>query len=368
MPVKDLHNKPFDKGTIAKLELFEDYAQAWIPTFVMKGEKEIHIFDFFAGPGYDSNNVPGSPIRILNKINEQLGNIFSKGTKIIVHFNEFDFDKLKVLENNCTEYLSLNPKFKHFLKLNFYNDDAYSLFYKLFPIIEKYPSLIYLDQNGIKFISAEFILKLENLKTTDWLLFVSSSYFKRLGNTDEFKKIVEFKPEELAKIKYSNIHKMVLDKVKAILSTNTELMLFPFSIKKGANIYGVIFGATHLRAVDKFLEISWKKNEINGEANFDIDEDQSKAQFEIFSTKKLTKIEKFKEELKVQILNGSIKNNKEALIFTYETGNFYRNANQLLKKLKKSGDVFYEGKTPGISYNNALNWKTKRIITFQQKS
>lgn len=367
MPVKDLHIKPFDKGTIAKLGLFEDYAQAWIPTFVMKGDKEIHIFDFFAGPGYDSNNVPGSPIRILNKINEQLGNIFSKKTKIIAHFNEFDSDKFKILERNCEEYLSINPKFKHFLKLNIYNDDAYSLFYKLLPVIDKYPSLVFLDQNGIKFISEEFISKLERLKTTDWLLFVSSSYFKRLGNTDEFKKILEFIPEELQKIKYCTIHKTVLDKVRSKLSPDTELMLFPFSIKKGSNIYGVIFGATHFRAVDKFLEISWKKNEINGEANFDIDEDQTKGQLDIFGKRNLTKIEKFKEELKEKILNGSIVTNEEALIFTYETGNFYRHANEILKELKKVGDVFYEGKTPGISYGNALNRKKRRIITFQPK-
>ena len=82
MSYRDLHIKPFDKGTIAKLEIFEDYAQAWIPTFVMQSSRfpEIHIFDFFSGPGYDSENVPGSPIRILQKVGEQLGNIMTKKT------------------------------------------------------------------------------------------------------------------------------------------------------------------------------------------------------------------------------------------------------------------------------------------------
>jgi hypothetical protein len=65
MGAKNLHSEPFDKGTITKLEIFEDYAQAWIPTFVMSGVPEIHIFDFFSGPGYDSEHIPGSPIRIL---------------------------------------------------------------------------------------------------------------------------------------------------------------------------------------------------------------------------------------------------------------------------------------------------------------
>lgn len=37
MAYKDLHEEPFDDSTIAKLEIFEDYAKAWIPTFVMNG-------------------------------------------------------------------------------------------------------------------------------------------------------------------------------------------------------------------------------------------------------------------------------------------------------------------------------------------
>lgn len=86
MAYKDLHSEPFDEGTIAKLEIFEDYAQAWIPTFVMQGIPEIYIFDFFAGTGYDKNGVEGSPIRILKKIKEQRGNLFQKKVKIKLFF------------------------------------------------------------------------------------------------------------------------------------------------------------------------------------------------------------------------------------------------------------------------------------------
>lgn len=95
MPGIDLHSTPFDEPTIAKLEIFEDYAKAWIPTFVMQGRSEIHIFDFFAGTGFDLENKKGSPIRILDKIRDQIQNIFEKGTTIHVHFNEFEPTKIK---------------------------------------------------------------------------------------------------------------------------------------------------------------------------------------------------------------------------------------------------------------------------------
>jgi len=71
MPIKNLHNEPFDESIIAKLGIFEDYAQAWIPTFVMRNTSTICIFDFFAGTGYDINRVAGSPIRITYFSNYQ---------------------------------------------------------------------------------------------------------------------------------------------------------------------------------------------------------------------------------------------------------------------------------------------------------
>ncbi len=57
MPVKDLHEIPFSEETITKLEIFEDYLEAWIPTFVMSSFENIYIYDFFTGQGYDITGV-----------------------------------------------------------------------------------------------------------------------------------------------------------------------------------------------------------------------------------------------------------------------------------------------------------------------
>jgi hypothetical protein len=55
---KDFHNKPYDAGTLAKLRIFELYTQEWIPVFLSQPEpkfREMHIFDFFCGPGADAD-------------------------------------------------------------------------------------------------------------------------------------------------------------------------------------------------------------------------------------------------------------------------------------------------------------------------
>ena len=99
-------------------------------------------------------------------------------------------------------------------------------------MIKKYPSLVYLDQNGVKFISQEYLLELEKLSTTDFLYFVSSSYFKGFSDTDEFRKALEIELSEIEAEEYYHMHRLVLDKIKSRLRKDTELMLFPFSIKK----------------------------------------------------------------------------------------------------------------------------------------
>lgn len=35
MPTIDLHEKAFPEETITKVAIFQDYAKAWIPTFVL---------------------------------------------------------------------------------------------------------------------------------------------------------------------------------------------------------------------------------------------------------------------------------------------------------------------------------------------
>lgn len=370
MAQKDLHEMPFDDGTIVKLEIFEDYAQAWIPTFVMQGIPTICIFDLFAGTGYDINGVAGSPIRILEKIKEQIGHIYQKNVRIKFYLNEYEpnkktQNKFDLLKNACQHYLEKNKNVDQVVEMKYYNEDFESLFPQLIPEIKQFPSLVYLDQNGIKFLSDKYLLELEKTTRTDFIYFVSSSYFKWLGNTDEFKRHVDLDIDELKNNPYKFIHRNVIQQLKKRLPIDSTLKLYPFSIKKGANIFGIIFGAKHPLAVDKFLNIAWARSPINGDANFDIDSDSEKTQLDMFSGKRLTKIEKFKETLKTKILSKEIKNNFDALEFAYDEGHIGKHASDCLKKMKKNKEVDYEGLSPLITYDNVV--KIKRRVEYKTK-
>ena len=361
MAYKDLHNEPFDESTIAKLEIFEDYAQAWLPTFIMQETPTLCIFDFFSGTGYDKNGVAGSPIRILEKIKEQINYIYQKKTKIKVFLNEYEPKKFELLKKACDDYLNANDSLKNVVEINYYNEGFEDLFPKLLSQIKQFPSLVYFDQNGIKFLSDKYLFELEKISKTDFLYFVSASYFWRFGDSKEFKKHLNIDMEAAKKAPYQFIHRSIITELRKKLPKNTKLKLYPFSIKKGANIHGIIFGASHPRAVDKFLYISWKRNEVNGEANFDIDGDTQKNQLDIFEEKRLTKVEKFKDTVRSKILSREIKNNFELYEFVLEEGHIPSHASDCLRNMKRKGEVKYDGSSPLLTYDNVYRLKKKSL-------
>ena len=169
--------------------------------------------------------------------------------------------------------------------------------------------------------------------------------------------------EKVRQNPYKYVHRSILEQLKKRLPQKSKLKLYPFTIKKGANIYGIIFGAKHPLAVDKFLRTAWNKNKINGEANFDIDGDKAKGQLDIFGEKKLTKIELFQSELRQKVLTGELQTNKDVFDYTLEQGHIPQHASNELKQMKKENLIDYDERTPLVNYDQV--YKNKRIISYQ---
>ncbi|GAA4336832.1 three-Cys-motif partner protein TcmP [Flaviaesturariibacter amylovorans] len=376
MAVKDLHEKPFDQGTIAKLEIFQDYAKAWLPTFVMRNRPKVCVFDFFAGTGYDKEGTPGSPIRTLQTIREQLHEILPKGIKVHVHLNEFEPTKsqqrkFEALKQACEEFLDQNKDLRRATVIHYHNEDCGNLFPRLLSEMNEHPSLVYMDQNGVKFLADQYFLELEKQRETDFLYFASSSYIWRLGETPEFQQL-GFDVDELKKGTYSSVHRGVIEQLRRRIPPKSPLRLYPFSLKKGKrgeNVFGIIFGATHPRAVDKFLAISWKRNVVNGEADYDIDGDAKKVQTTLFDVQPLTKIQKFKENVKAKLLAGEITDNFGLLEFAYEEGHIPAHAAEVAKELKAAKRLDYEGTSPLVTYDNVYkNPRPQKYVLAKAKT
>ncbi|MBK8150154.1 MAG: three-Cys-motif partner protein TcmP [Acidobacteria bacterium] len=357
----NLHAKPFDEGTLTKLEFFEDYTQAWIPTFLFGKPRTICIFDFFAGPGHDSLGVPGSPIRILGKIREQFELIRNSQVSVRLFLNEFDSSKFASLNESCSKYFLEFPELYKVVSVEYSNDDFGVCFERLLSTIEGYQSLVFLDQNGVKFLDS--LAPLTRTRGTDFMFFAASSYIWRFGEVNEFKTHLDIDITELRKNPYKFIHRTLLDELRKKLPLSSGYELFPFSLKKSANIYGLIFGAAHPRAVDKFLTLAWQKNPINGEANFDIHDDRAKLQGSLFESAQLTKIEAFQESVTEMVLSGEIQDNFQMLDFVRRNGHIGKHAHDVLIELRKQGKIDVEGRSPLINYQNVH--RGRRLIKFR---
>jgi three-Cys-motif partner protein len=356
MATIDLHDRPFTPGTLTKLEIFEKYTQAWIPVFAITKGQNVFIVDFFAGTGYDLNGVPGSPIRILSKILEFSELLLKNKTKVHLHLNEFKKGKCKLLIQACTEFIEKHLILSTVLSIEYTSLDFKDSFKKEYPHIRNLPALVFLDQNGVKFLNSTYINALEATKITDFLYFVSTSFLKRFSETPEFKKL-GFDLEIILKNPYPFIHQSLLDIIRSWLPSSTKLKLYPFSIKKPSGIYGLVFGASHPAAVVKFLKIAWEQNAMNGSANFDIDEDLKKGQMSFFEPIKLNKIEHFQEELRMEVLSGNILSNYSAFFYALDRGHIPAHAKEVLESMKKAKLIDYSGTSPLISYEKVCKEK-----------
>jgi len=73
-------------------------------------------------------------------------------------------------------------------------------------------------------------------------------------------------------------------------------------------------------------------SKLNGSANFDIDDDNSKNQLDLFEGQKLNKIESFSKTLKVKVLAGELKTNEEIYNFAIEEGHICNHDSDEVKK------------------------------------
>lgn len=360
MPKKDHHMKPYDQGTLTKLEIFERYVESWLPTFIMqKHIAEINIVDFFAGIGYDENYVKGSPIRFLDKINKFYDQLIKNHTIINLYLNEYIVEKFEKLKTNCENYLENNKRLNQFVRIHYFNQHFNLVYPKIIDTTKNSPNLYILDQCGVEFTKKENFNRLSELNKTDFLFFISSSYFNRFASGDSPDQFINMNKEDLKDSPYKFIHRTVLKKYRSLIPSDSDLNIFPFSIKKGANIYGIIFGSKHISGVDKFLKIAWNKNKINGEADYDIDEDEKKDQYEIDLNSgkifnRLTKIETFHTELENYIKEKINVTNIDLYYFTYISGHISKHTTDYLKILKKQKKIEYNGYTR-ITWKNIKN-------------
>ena len=318
-----------------KLEIFRQCFREWYPVFVHnKFISHIFVYDMFAGSGKDIAQHPGSPIILFQEARgdkrQHCKSLLKRGIPFITFgYNELDEVKRTELESNVSAEFTLCKsqcieKVCPFQNAFFFESQDFSSLInnrRLNQILSnaKYAKFILLDQYGFKQINDDVFLKLVNSPTTDFIFFIASSFIKRFKDlpavTAYFKKnkisFDETQPKEC--------HKVITDYFRSLIPANKKYYLHSFTIQKGSNYYGLIFGSAHSLGMEKFVKVCWKEDRQAGESNCNLynDFEPGTLFYDPLYTNKKTRIIK---EIKEKILNSTIKDNITGLDYALECG------------------------------------------------
>ena len=357
---KDINKDVFDEATKLKLKIFGECFEEWLPVFIYDRYTEsVFVFDFFAGSGTDAESYPGSPLILLNKAKGEDKKYCSNAKKeIIFLFNENHKKKSKELKENINNYIE-QCKTENNCGNCIYNYTVQNYdFHEIFdnPTLKgifdnsDIAKFVLLDQYGFSQINEDVFKQLVSFPKTDFIFFISSDFISRFREHPNTTKYIDTSRIEFKNIRPNEIHRAVADYFRNLISQEKEYYLHHFSIKKGANYYGLIFGSNHSLGMEKFLKVCWKNDPNSGEANFNIDNNWMPGSlFE--SLGENIKKDAVSEKIKELILLGEITDNITGLKYAMSKGCEPKLFTEVVKELERNDQIERTGELNYSSTN-----------------
>lgn len=347
MPPKNFHQK-FDKSTQTKLYIFNEYFKESFPVFLYTPFwKEILIYDFFAGKGYDELGEKSTSLNILEQIKPYCQALIEKGKHLYILLN--DKDCKDELERNVKEYL-INCKrdckseciIEKGLKVTDKDfADYFDVVYEKIKLRKDSAKLIFLDPFNF-ILDNEKFQKLISLKYCDFICFLPSSYLRRFREYNGFNSFIDTRKIDYDSKIPAHCHRQIAEYFETLVPAKKEYYIGSFSIKKGSNYYGVIFGSNHTLGAEKFQKVCWGLDEITGEADYDIDREPSYNNTDGFLFEEFEiplKIQSFKQALVDKIIGKDVKTDIEAYKFALSKRCMVKHASEVLKEMQSTNQI-----------------------------
>lgn len=351
----DINSKPFTEGTKIKLDIFRRCFREWYPVFVHDPyTKHLFVFDMFAGSGMDTQGVPGSPLILLE---EAKGAEYqhckalkssSNAKQVFFLFNEYLKPKYEELTNNVQDFQNRCKKSHGCSEcpiekgIRTRNEDFQDLFAdeKIDKILKNrnYGKFVLLDQYGIKQVTEEVFSKLVSFPKTDFIFFISSSTISRFKEFPAIQQYFDIKKMNFDDAQPKECHRLIKEYFEDLIPEGKDYYLHSFTIKKGSNYYGLIFGTSHSLGMEKFLKVCWDEDRLSGDSNCNIDNDYEEGSL-FYDESETQKKVAVKQELRDAILDGTIKDNISGLKYALHRGCLPSIYVEVINDLKKQGKV-----------------------------
>lgn len=331
---KDINKKEFTEETQLKLEIFQECFREWYPVFIHnKYITNVLIYDMFAGSGMDAKGNYGSPLILLQEAkgeNKQHCTFLSKqnAPQVYFGFNELLTHKEEELESNISNYRQNCQKgcfFKcPFNRHIFFKSADFTALIKSTKLLQNLEDknsakFVLLDQYGFKQIADDIFVKLISFPKTDFIFFIASSFIKRFSELPAVTNYFHKEKINFDESQPKECHRVITEYFRSLIPANKEYYLHSYTIQKGKNYYGLIFGTNHTLGMEKFLKVCWKHDKLAGESNCNIENDFEPGTL-FFDPANTNKKQRVLEKIKKEILLGNITNNKTGLKFALQNG------------------------------------------------
>lgn len=351
---QDINSKEFDEGTKLKLQIFRESFREWFPVFAYgKAARKLIIYDLFAGSGRDAAGNPGSPLILFDEAKGKdcchCMSLCKKGNnRVIFAYNELEKNKQQALKTalqeehkKCRASCFSDRCPFHFVCGN----EDFQKIIQSEKFIEKmkskdYAKFLLLDQYGFKHISEDVFKQIIQYPKTDFIFFITSSNIKRFVEHKAVQKYLHLNKLSFSDKKPKEVHKIITEYYRSLIPDGHEYYLHGFTIQKGANYWGLIFGSAHSYGMEKFLKACWSADPISGEANCDVNDEFG----DLFVRSGVTvKTESVSRELEKKILSGRINSNIEGMKFVLRHGCMPKLYVSTVQQLIKSGLISIKG-------------------------
>lgn len=306
----------------------------------------------FAGSGMDTGGAHGSPLILLEEAKgaqcQYCKALKSSRKKVSFIFNEILKSKYESLTNNvdsfqnkCMEAHSCSDcPIKE--GIHTFNEDFQNLFAdkKIDKIFKNkvYGKFVLLDQYGIKQVTEEAFSKLVDSPKTDFIFFISSSTITRFKELHSIKQYFDTNKMNFDDVQPKECHRLIKEYFENLIPNGKDYYLHSYTIKKGSNYYGLIFGTSHSLGMEKFLKVCWTEDPLSGDSNCNINNDYEEGTL-FYDESRTRKKDTVKQELKDKILSGNIRDNMSGLKYALHRGCQPSIFVEAIEELKEKGKV-----------------------------
>lgn len=219
----------------------------------------------------------------------------------------------------------------------------------------KIGKFVLLDQYGFKHIDDAVFKQLVGFPKTDFIFFISTSNISRFKEQDCVQKY--FKTEHICfdEGKPMECHSKMADYFRRL--AGDDYYIHHFTIQKGSNYWGLIFGTGHSYGMEKFLKVCWRQDPNSGESSFNKNNDLDVNDL-FYNPEHTVKKVTIKKAVETAIMDCEICDNITGFEFVMKMGGEPKLFTDVVKQMEADNKIIREGN---------LNYSSTNIHTLKNK-